>query len=282
MSAEIGTLTGRQAVELALRDHGVNVEFIGAGDVRRNSSRLFQLLRGGTPSVIVIEALSVESLDVMALRWIFPGGITPLVLCPSNVFECAELAGAAASAAGLLNVPVFLLLDQQLAEQIESGIEAAPMPELKYEDVPPIDALELPEAEVEMRLLEQRLSRLPGGLPLATLDASPGAMGRPEWLVVTYGATAHAASRAVAEAREGGQRVSMLNLKVLWPLPESELLRASTGIKHVVVAERNLGQYAQEIRRVLPDLAVVSAGNATGPVPQSLILRSLQRTPRCC
>ena len=117
---------------------------------------------------------------------------------------------------------------------------------------------------------------------LGEFDPCPEELGRPEWLVVTSGATGAAATQAVQEARKEGQRVSLLNLNVLWPLPESELMRASMGIKHVVVAERNLGQYAQEVRRLLPELAIVTAGNATGPVPANLILQRLQRTPRCC
>lgn len=282
MSAEIETITGREAVQNALQDSGVNVDFIDVCDVRKHSSRLFELLRKGSPNVIVIEAPSVESLDVMALRWIFPGGLTPLVLCPSNVYECAELAAAAVSAATLLNAPVFLLLDQQLAEQIESAVEAPAAPELSYMDPVPLDVTELPEPEVEMRLLEQRLARLPKGLRLGEFNPCPEELGRPEWLVVTYGATGAAATQAVEEARKEGQRVSLLNLNVLWPVPESELMRASMGIKHVVVAERNLGQYAQEVRRLLPELAMITAGSATGPVPANLILQRLQRTPRCC
>lgn len=282
MSADTQTLSGREAVALGLQDGGLNVDFINVNDVRKHSSRLFQLLRQGSPQVIVIEAPSIESLDVMALRWIFPAGLTPLVLCPSNVYECAELASAAASAATLLNAPVFLLLDQQLADQIESEFQTPDFPEPTYAEMAPIDALELPEPETELRQLEQRLSRLPIGLRLAEFDPCPRELGKPEWLVISYGATSNAAADAVKLARNSGQRVSLLNLNVLWPLPESDLMRASMGIKHIVVAERNLGQYAQEVRRLLPEIAVISAGNATGPVPADLILQRLQRTPRCC
>lgn len=283
MSESILTLSGREAVRMALQGQGVNVDFIPAGEIRKQSSRLFQMLRQSTPGVIVIEAPSVEALDVMALRWVFPGGVTPLVLCPSNVPECAELAQAAVTAASLLKAPVFLLLDQQLADQIESMDDTAEYPELSYVDEPaPLDALELPEPEILFRELESRLSRIPTGLNRSELDACPASLGKPEWLVIAYGATRGAAREAVQQAREEGQRVSLLNLNLLWPVPEPDLLRAGMGIKHVVVAERNMGQYAQEVRRVLPELPVIPAGTLSGPVPSDLILRRLQRSPRCC
>ena len=275
---ESAPATGREITELALRDSGIKPEFIGIQDVRRNSGRLFRLLRERQPSVIVIEAPSVESVDVMALRWMFPGGITPLILCPSSLGECVEMAGTAAAAAQLVKAPVFMVVEEGLEDRPEDDTSIV-NGELSYDEPAPHDADDL---EGEIISLESRLSRPIRGLRAGTFNPCPPELGRPEWLVISYGSTLAPASSAVAQARELGQRVSLLNLRMLWPVPEGEILRAAMGIKHVVVAERNLGQYAQEVRRLLPEIAVVPAGRVIGPVPAELILERLQTTPRCC
>jgi TPP-dependent indolepyruvate ferredoxin oxidoreductase alpha subunit len=154
-------------------------------------------------------------------------------------------------------------------------------PEISIEDPAPVDAL-LSDPEVaEMQTLEARLSRRPRGFRALQVEASPD-NARPEWAVLAYGATTHAAAAAVQQARDAGQRVVLARVRMLWPVPDEELLKAVMGIKHVVVAERNLGQYALEVRRVLPELPVIPAGHPKAPVPHELILQRLQRSPRCC
>jgi 2-oxoglutarate/2-oxoacid ferredoxin oxidoreductase subunit alpha len=44
--------------------------------------------------------------------------------------------------------------------------------------------------------------------------------------------------------------VSMLAVHSLWPVPERALCHAMKGMRRIVVAELNLGQYLQEIERV--------------------------------
>ena len=276
---ETGPSTGHEITEFALRETGIKPEFIGIQDVRKNSGRLFRLLRERQPSVIVIDAPSVESVDVMALRWMFPGGITPLILCPSSLGECVEMAGTAAAAANLLKAPVFMVVEEGLQDRPEDDDSADDSSQLSYDEPAPHGADDL---ESEIITLERRLSQQIRGLRAGTFNPCPPELGRPEWLVISYGSTLAPASSAVAQARELGQRVCLLNLRMLWPVPEGDILRAAMGIKHVVVAERNLGQYTHEVRRLLPELAVVPAGRVIGPVPAELILERLQTTPRCC
>jgi 2-oxoglutarate ferredoxin oxidoreductase subunit alpha len=71
-------------------------------------------------------------------------------------------------------------------------------------------------------------------------------------LIVAYGITAGAARAAVAELFERQNiPVSLLVLKTLWPVPEQVLHAAAAGMERILVVEMNLGQYIQEIRRVL-------------------------------
>jgi 2-oxoglutarate ferredoxin oxidoreductase subunit alpha len=52
--------------------------------------------------------------------------------------------------------------------------------------------------------------------------------------------------------REQGYKVSSLTLQSLYPVPRTTLSKALMGIKKVVVPEMNMGQYIQEIQRLIP------------------------------
>ena len=86
-------------------------------------------------------------------------------------------------------------------------------------------------------------------------------------LVVSYGITARPARRAVDIAREQGVAAGLFRPVTVWPFPE-EKLRSFKKVKHVVVAEINLGQVTLEIERILAKQAEVTfIGNAGGKVP---------------
>ncbi|MEZ5993756.1 MAG: hypothetical protein R3E76_15590 [Planctomycetota bacterium] len=273
-------VTGREVLESVLADSGMNVAHTNLRDVRTHAPRFFEQLRRGEPNIVVIGADRVESLDVMSLRWMFPAGITPLVLCPSNPQECAELAEAAISAATLIPGPVFLLLEDAVGDA-EDIVIAHEAPELELVEPAPGDLLDVPQDEGELRMLDARLRSGFKGLEPAILDPCPKILGKPEWLLVSFGSSTVPGRLAVESARNEGQRVNHLSLRQLWPLPENALMRAVMGIKHIVVAERNLGQYATEVRRFAPDITVIPAGGISQVTPDAILAR-LQRTPRCC
>lgn len=83
-------------------------------------------------------------------------------------------------------------------------------------------------------------------LELVEADLDPGA----ETLFIAYGVTAGAMRVAVREARAAGRRVSSVVVKSLWPVPERALSAALAGVRRVVVAELNQGQYLGEIERL--------------------------------
>lgn len=75
-------------------------------------------------------------------------------------------------------------------------------------------------------------------------------------LLIAYGVTARAAKTAVRYCDRQGMPVSLLVLKTLWPVPEGLIRRTARDARRVVVIEMNLGQYANEIRRILPDKTI--------------------------
>jgi hypothetical protein len=278
------TLTGREAALNILEERGVEVLEMRLQDLHTREAELFRRLREREPVVVVLEADDVPSLDIMALRWLFRGGVTPLVLCPSSAQECAELADVAAKAAALIHAPVFLLIEPDIgAEPLEAQGASEPIV-VDWNGPSPIEAAEYTGMDPDaIELLElDRLLRTPliGFEPVHFESAAPE-QGRPEWLLVSYGAGTSAARLAAEQATATGMRLHHAALRQLWPVPDEALLKAAMGTRHVVVAERNLGQYALEVRRILPELAVIPAGGPGRMKPEH-ILRRLQRSPRCC
>jgi len=78
-------------------------------------------------------------------------------------------------------------------------------------------------------------------------------------LLVSYGVPDESSREAVAILRGAGVPVSRLTLYSLWPIPV-RAIRAAAGprITHAIMPELNIGLYCEEIRRVLPNLAVDS------------------------
>lgn len=257
----------------------VNFQSISPRSVHDWADGLFHDLRNSVPHVVMVDIHDDEPFDVMTLRWMFKGGVSPLVLCASDAAELAELVELAGTAATVFKMPVFLAAEDctNNCKPVKVNFQA---PQLQFE-VTPLDGSDLTPEEFELAKLEARHARPPRGIKTVHLDA-PRDGGRPEWLLISYGATVGNAGKAAEMARKAGQRVDVLHIRLLWPLPEEEILRAAMGIRHVVVAERNCGQYAQEIRRLLPEVPVISATSLFKPVPVETILNRLQRSPRCC
>lgn len=224
------------------------------------------------PVVHVISTQSDHSTDVMALRWMARGGHCPLVFCASDFATALDLGYVAGRVAQAYGGPAYVLVEHAVDALQGQWREPAAFSVA----APPGDMPDSPSDRMGRR------QDLYGALPqFSAMDADP-AGARAEWLVLSYGANVHPASQAVAQARQAGQRVHHLALHTLWPLPEAAILKAAMGVKHVVVPESNLGQYVNEIRRILPMLTVIPANAAAGPVPAGLILERLQKTPRCC
>jgi len=115
-----------------------------------------------------------------------------------------------------------------------------------------------------------------------SLDRDPTPNATAEWLVVSAQGCGPAAAEAVSEARRAGMRIDHLRLSGDLAGLEALILRAAPGARHIVVAETGAGALAEEVRRILPHIGVITAWSQAGPVPASLVLERLLRTPRCC
>jgi len=96
-------------------------------------------------------------------------------------------------------------------------------------------------------------------------------------LVISYGITCRAVTDAARALAANGRSVSTLSLKTLWPVPEALLLEKAARFKRIVVIEMNLGQYVNEIRRVLCGKPVDFYGQMNGIlIPPAKIMEAIE------
>ncbi len=93
-------------------------------------------------------------------------------------------------------------------------------------------------------------------------------------VIVSYGCTARSARRAVSLARAAGIKVGLIRLISMWPFPEAFIRESCASVKHIIVAEMNLGQISLEVERIAkkPVEGIFHAGGAM-ITPQTIMNR---------
>jgi 2-oxoglutarate ferredoxin oxidoreductase subunit alpha len=238
--------------------------------------------------------------DVQFVRWGTSGGYPVIVLAPASIGDCYHLTRRAFDLAGRFRTPVFLLTDKELnltVASVEAPLPGAlpPMPDVpprvetgggpyRYEPaeaVPPLQAYggdrpvrftgsshdeqafitKDPAAVGALnRHLIDKIEAHAAAIEIVEHHPDPGA----ETLLIAYGITAGAALDAADAARRAGTPIAVFLPKTLWPIPERALAGALDGIRRVVVAELNDGQYRREIERLLPQAEVVGVTRIDG------------------
>ncbi len=71
-----------------------------------------------------------------------------------------------------------------------------------------------------------------------------------EHIIVSYGASARSSRELVESRRMKGDRIGLLELQTLWPFPASMVREKTKNAKNVFVAEMNMGQMKEQVKRV--------------------------------
>lgn len=247
--------------------------------------------------------------DIQFLRWGNSGGLPVIVLAPVDVKDCYLLTMQAFNLAEKYRCPVFIAsnkeigvtkasvnLDDLAPPPIETRTphppeySGGPFEPLPGELVPPFqeiggkrlsrqtssthgpDGYITTEAAVINKEIERMQDKLLSAVESYTyydLDGEP----EDDLLVLVYGVTARAAQSAVKQLRKKGEKVSLLILKTLYPIPEELIRQSIQGRKRVIVIEMNLGQYVREIERLSGPVDVSFYGRMDGELisPQEII-----------
>jgi len=249
--------------------------------------------------------------DIQFLRWGSTSGVPVIVLVPKNVKDCYELTVHAFNFAEEFRCPVFIASNKEIGMTKESfdihKLDLPPVVERKIyskdrylpfkasmDKAPeflPIGGKTLvrqtssthgPDGfiTIDPLLIEENQQRLRNKIHSARERISlyeekliPGT----DTLVISYGVTSRAVEDAVKFLSEKNRPVSHLSLKTLWPVPEKILFDRSRQFKRIVVIEMNLGQYVNEIRRIVPDREIKFYGQMNGIlIPPAKIMEAIE------
>ncbi|MBP9892130.1 MAG: hypothetical protein KBG84_09505 [Planctomycetes bacterium] len=224
----------------------------------------------------------LDGVQIARLRYALPDGRMPVIFAPSTAPQAFELCALGLHVLTALRAPVLISLEPELANfgdlKPPAGLPASRTLKLLRKFDSKLAGDEIADARYFDKLVRENAD----ALSRSTLDKQPKSEANTDWLVISYGCTAHAAQEAVDAAREKGLGVDHLVLQTLSPLPERVIAAAAMGKKFVVVPEHNLGQLHPEIQRLCPSLPCVLVSNATAPVRKEQVLEALLRFPRCC
>ena len=102
-----------------------------------------------------------------------------------------------------------------------------------------------------------------------------------ETLLISYGSSARSALHLVADRRQRGERIGLLELQTLWPFPSTLVREKCRRAQYVIVVEMNMGQVLQSVRMSLerPErvfLANRVDGTLITPIDIRNVLRLIQ------
>jgi 2-oxoglutarate ferredoxin oxidoreductase subunit alpha len=236
--------------------------------------------------------------DIQFLRWGSTSGVPVIVLAPKDALDCYVLTMHSFNYAEEFRCPVFIASNKEIGMTKESfDLDEAILPTLVErtlyagDNYIPFEAgpdKAPPFLPIGGKTLVRQTSSTHGPDGYITIDPDViadnqqrlrtkihGARDRislyednilpdTDTLVISYGITSRAVEDAAKILAEKGKPVSTLSLKTLWPVPEQVLLSKAYGFKRVVVIEMNLGQYINEIRRILCGKTIDFYGQMNG------------------
>lgn len=245
--------------------------------------------------------------DIQFLRWGSTSGVPVIVLAPKDVQDCYVLAVHAFNYAEEFRCPVFIASNKEIGMNKESfDLNSVILPpivqrklfsgsnflpfEAQMDEAPqflPIGGKTLvrqtssthgPDGyiTIDPDVIEQNQLRLRKKILSAEKRITlfeEDIKENCDTLVISYGVSARAVEDAAKILAEKGKPVSFLTLKTLWPVPEKLLAEKAEPFKKIVVIEMNLGQYLNEIKRVLCDKKVKFYGQMNGALisPEKII-----------
>lgn len=227
--------------------------------------------------------------DIQFLRWGSSGGLPVIVLSPVDVLDCFYLTIKAFELAARFRCPVFIASNKEVGMTRESvdlklpvagDKDLAAIPAIEKGVVPfiamggdrlcritssthgPDNYITTDPQVIENAILAINNKLSPASEELACYELDAGE--EDVVLLIVYGVTARAAREATAALRKKGQKISLLVLKTLYPVPEQCIKSALSGKGKIVVIEMNLGQYVREIERLAGSISVDFIGRMNG------------------
>ena len=231
-------------------------------------------------------ATSPAQADVMQARWGTHGDHPVIALSPSSVQETYSLIIRAFNLSEKYRVPVVFLMDEMVGH-LREGIVIPDESELEivnrkwpekgdeswkpFEGDPETGVPVMPPFGQGWKYHITGLTHNEMGYPIGSGGEAAGNLTRrlmkklevnrddiiqydaincedADLIMVAFGGTARAATKAMKDAREQGKKVGLFRPTTIWPFADKELEKIAAG-KKLLVIEHNYGQLLLEIQR---------------------------------
>lgn len=236
--------------------------------------------------------------DIQFLRWGTSAGLPVIVLAPRDALDCYVLTVHAFNFAETYRCPVFIASNKEIGMTRESvDLDAVRLPAVvsramyegdTYQPFAAGEGQAPPFLPIGGPTLVRQTSSTHGPDGFITIDPEIIAANQQrlrdkilsaeesltlydetrregaDTLVISYGVTSRAVEDACAAMAREGHPVSTLSLKTLWPVPKKLIAEKIGAYRKVVVIEMNLGQYVEEIKKLVPPSDLVFYGQMNG------------------
>lgn len=234
--------------------------------------------------------------DVMQAQFGTHGDHGIIVISPSTVQECYDLAIVAFNMAEKYRTPVIFLSDGVTGHLHETYVKRVPkegeiinrkQPTCDPKDYKPYDFVSQYDGIAPLAPFGSKYVHRLNGSGHDFMGASCGTpenaklfgehyvnkiegnkkdiimtkefmMDDAEYAIITFGCSTRASLQAMEDAREKGIKVGVLQLITIWPFADEIIQGVCNKVKGVIVPEMNFGQIIREIKRVnIKDIPII-------------------------
>jgi len=285
-------------------------EQIGLGFIAEIPLVIINVMRGGPSTGLPTR---VSQADIGQAKYPTHGDYASITLCPGSLEEAYTETIRAFNIAEKYMTPVFLLLDETLGHMHGKAIlpdledvKKSIVNRAKYEgdpkdykpyDVPMDEPAVLNPFFEDYRYHITGLHHGPTGFPTEDAKACEfnieRLMGKvnnkaddlveyeefmlddAEVCIIAYGSISRGAKEAVTKLRADGIKAGLFRPITLWPSPEKQLKEIGEKFDKIFVTELNMGQYLEEIQRVMKrdDFSTLHKANGRPIAPLEMVAK---------
>jgi len=265
---------------------------------------IVNVMRGGPSTGLPTR---VSQSDIGQAKYPTHGDFASITICPGSLEECYTDTVKAFNLAEKYMTPVFLLLDETLGhmhgkavlpdlEDVQKSVISREKFTGKPEDYKPYDAAPNEPAVLnpffegyhyhitglhhgptgfpteDGKMCEYNIERLTGKINNAPdlIEYEEFMLDDADMCIISYGSISRGAKEAVMKLRKEGIKAGLFKPITIWPSPVDKLIEMGKRFEKILVVELNMGQYTQEIERVIKrndfDTILKANGRPIAPV----------------
>jgi len=268
---------------------------------------IVNVMRGGPSTGLPTR---VSQSDIGQAKYPTHGDFASITICPGSLEECYTDTVKAFNLAEEYMTPVFLLLDETIGhmhgkailpdlEDVQKSIinrkrfDGDPKDYLPYDAAPNEPAVLNPFFEgyhyhitglhhgptgfptEDGKICEYNIERLTGKINKAPdlIEYEEFMLDDADMCIISYGSISRGAKEAVMKLRKEGIKAGLFKPITIWPSPVDKLIEMGKRFEKILVVELNMGQYTQEIERVMKrnDFDTILKANGRPIAPSEIV-----------